>query len=569
MTLGQRGTRIDPPRAPCVSNVVHFETDGGLPASPVRLHGKAFALVEGNASTVAPMAVAQSNERMIAGVAAASVSLGVAQLVGIPFGARADARTAIGSVAVDLTPGPIKEWAIQTLGSLDKLFVAVVVLVVIATIAAIAGTLETQRRPLGSAAIAAAGVLGCAAVLSRQGATALDTIPTVAGAACGVAALRLLTRRFWPGPGDSEDRANHDEPDAGRRMLVVFGLLGFGVMSGVVGGVITRLVHSVAADRNSFALPQPRTPAPPIPADVQPKGVALPSFITASADFYRVDTALIVPQLSRGDWRLRIHGMVDREATYSFDDLAHFDVVETVTTLTCVSNPVGGKLISTGVWTGYRVADLLAAAGVHADADMVLSTSIDGFTAGTPVQALTDGRDALLAVGLNGQPLPVEHGYPARLVVPGLYGYVSATKWVVDMELTRFDRAKAYWTRQGWAPRAPIKTESRIDVPKDGQNVPIGPVVFGGVAWAQNRGVRAVEVLIDDGVWQPAHHGASYSNQTWRLWSFPWQAKSPGKHTITVRATDNTGAIQTADRVGPVPDGATGWHTVDFTVAET
>ncbi|MGA7051928.1 MAG: molybdopterin-dependent oxidoreductase [Mycobacterium sp.] len=515
------------------------------------------------------MAVAPSNEQMIAGVAAASVSLGVAQLVGIPFGARADARAAIGSVVVDLTPGPIKEWAIQTLGALDKPFVAVVLLVVIGAIAAIAGSLETRRRLLGSAVIAVAGVLGCIAVLSRQGATALDMVPTVAGAACGVTALRLLTRRLWPGPGDPDDPADRGEPDAGRRRLVMLGLLGFGVLSGVAGAVITRLVHSVAADRTSFALPRPRTSAPPIPADVQPKDVVLPNFVTASADFYRVDTALSVPQLSHGDWRLRIHGMVDREATYSFADLAHFDVIETVTTLTCVSNPVGGKLISTGVWTGYRVADLLAAAGVRADADMVLSTSIDGFTAGTPVEALTDGRDALLAVGLNGQPLPIEHGYPARLVVPGLYGYVSATKWVVEMELTRFDRAQAYWTRQGWAPRAPIKTESRIDVPKDEQNVPMGPTVFGGVAWAQNRGVRAVEVRIDGGTWQPAELGANYSNQTWRLWSFPWQAKSPGKHTITVRATDNTGAAQTADQVGTVPDGATGWHMVNFFVTGT
>ena len=537
--------------------------------APVRLPGKVFAGSEMNASTVAPMAAAPSNERMIAGVAAASVSLGVAQLVGVPFGARADARTAIASSVVDLTPGPIKEWAIQTLGSLDKLFLAIAVLVGIATIAAIAGSLETQRRPVGSAVIVAAGVLGCVAVLSRQGATALDTIPTVAGAACGVAALRLLTRRFWPGPGDPEDRADHDEPDAGRRRLVIFGLLGFGVVSGVAGAVITRFVHSVAGDRNSVTLPRARIPAPPIPADVQPNGVALPSFITPSADFYRVDTALTVPQLSHRDWRLRIHGMVDREATYSFEELAAFDVVEMPMTLTCVSNPVGGDLISTGVWTGYRVADLLAAARVHTDADMVLSTSVDGFTAGTPVEALTDGRDALLAVGLNGQPLPIEHGYPARLVVPGLYGYVSATKWVVDMELTRFDRAEAYWTRMGWAPRAPIKTESRIDVPKGGQKLPIGPVVFGGVAWAQNRGVRAVEVRVDDGGWQPAELGASYSNATWRLWSFPWQAKSPGKHTITVRAADNTGATQTADRVGSVPDGATGWHTVDFTVAKT
>lgn len=509
------------------------------------------------------MAAAPSNERMIAGVAAASVSLGVAELVGIPFDPRANARTAVSTVVVDLTPGPVKEWAIQTLGSLDKPFLAVVVLVVIATIAAVAGTLETRRRPLGSAVIAAAGVLGCLAVLSRPGATALDTIPTITGAACGVAVLRLLTRRLRPGPSD----ADRDEPDAARRRLLGYGLLGFGVVSGVAGAVIARLVHSVAADRTTFALPRPHAPAPPIPADVQPNDVALPSFITPSAAFYRVDTALVVPQLSRGDWRLRIHGMVDHEATYGFDDLARFDAVETVTTLTCVSNPVGGNLISTGVWTGYRLADLLAAAGVHADADMALSTSIDGFTAGTPVRALTDDRAALLAVGLNGQPLPIEHGYPARLVVPGLYGYVSATKWVVELELTRFDRAKAYWTRQGWAPRAPIKTESRIDVPKSGQQVPRGPVVFGGVAWAQNRGVRAVEVRIDDDGWQPAQQGASYSNDTWRMWSFPWQANTPGKHTITVRATDNTGYVQTADQVGSVPDGATGWHTVDFTVA--
>lgn len=512
-----------------------------------------------------PVSAASSNERMIAGVAAASVALGVAQLLGIPFGARADARAAISAAVVDLTPGPIKEWAIQTLGSLDKLFLAVAVLVVIAAIAAIAGTFETRRRPVGSAVIAAAGALGGVAVLSRPGTTALDTIPTIAGAACGVVALRLLTRRLRSVPEDTGD-----QPDAGRRGgLVVLGVLGFGVVSGVAGAVITRLVHSVAADRTSFTLPKPLTPAPPVPADVQPKGVALPSFVTPSADFYRVDTALTLPQLSHSDWRLRVHGMVNREATYSFADLAGFEVVEKVATLTCVSNPVGGDLISTGVWTGYRLADLLAAAGVRPEADMVLSTSIDGFTAGTPVDALTDGRDALLAVALNGEPLPIEHGYPARLVVPGLYGYVSATKWVVDMELTRFDKAQAYWTRQGWAARAPIKTESRIDVPKSGQRVPVGPVVFGGVAWAQNRGVRSVEIRIDDGPWQAAEQGANYSNETWRLWSFPWQAKSPGQHTITVRATDHTGATQTSDRAATVPDGATGWHTVDFTVTGT
>jgi hypothetical protein len=197
---------------------------------------------------------------------------------------------------------------------------------------------------------------------------------------------------------------------------------------------------------------------------------------------------------------------------------------------------------------------------------MVLSTSIDGFTAGTPVETLTDGRDALLALTMNGEPLPIEHGYPARLVVPGLYGYVSATKWVVDLEVTRFDRAEAYWTRLGWSARGPIKTQSRIDVPNSGQGVAKGPVTFGGVAWAQNRGVRGVEVRIDDGEWRPAQLGASYSNDAWRLWSYPWEATSPGPHTITVRATDNTGAVQTSERAGVIPDGATGWHSVSFTV---
>jgi Oxidoreductase molybdopterin binding domain len=257
---------------------------------------------------------------------------------------------------------------------------------------------------------------------------------------------------------------------------------------------------------------------------------------------------------------------VDHELHLGFADLDRFEVVEQVVTLTCVSNPVGGDLVSNAKWRGYRVRDLLAQAGIHPDADMVLSTSIDGFTAGTPTEALTDDRGALLAIGMNDVPLPTEHGYPARLVVPGLYGYVSATKWIVDLELTRFDRAQSYWTRLGWSPRGPIKTESRIDVPRSGQVVPRGPVTFGGVAWAQNRGVRAVELSIDDGPWVPATLGAGYSKDTWRLWSFPWEANAPGAHGIRVRATDETGAVQTAQQADVIPDGASGWHTVSFAV---
>jgi DMSO/TMAO reductase YedYZ molybdopterin-dependent catalytic subunit len=501
----------------------------------------------------------------LAGVAAAAVALGVAQLVAVLFGPGADSRTAVGSAVIDLTPGPVKEWAIQLFGTSDKLALSIVVLAVIAVLAALTAQRETGRIPLGSIAIVLAGVAGSAAVLTRTGGTWTDVVPTVVGTVCGVAVLRLLVSgRFTNRPAAG---APEGVPDTGRRLtMITVGFLAAGVASGVAGAVLNRLRSSVAGDRNAFALPPATNQAPPIPPAVQPTGVALPPFVTPNADFYRIDTALAVPQVSRNDWRLKIHGMVDHELDLGFADLDRFEVVEQVVTLTCVSNPVGGDLVSNAKWRGYRVRDLLAQAGIHRDADMVLSTSIDGFTAGTPTEALTDDRGALLAIGMNDVPLPTEHGYPARLVVPGLYGYVSATKWIVDLELTRFDRAQAYWTRLGWSPRGPIKTESRIDVPRSGQVVPRGPVTFGGVAWAQNRGVRAVELSIDDGPWAPATLGTGYSKDTWRLWSFPWDADAPGTHAIRVRATDETGAVQTAQQADVIPDGASGWHAVSFAV---
>lgn len=499
------------------------------------------------------------------GIAAAAVAVGVTELTAAPFGPEADARTAVGSAVIDTTPGPVKEWAIATFGMADKLVLSLLVVAVIAILAAVSAALQTRRVPVGSAAIVAGGVLGAAAVLSRSGADAVDLVPTIAGTVCGVAVLHLLLS------GRVTDAAETATVDRGRRLsLMALGFLAAGGVAGVAGAALSRRAASVSGDRAAFSLPRVDVPAPSIPATVQPSGVALPSFVTPAAEFYRIDTALSVPQLSRDQWQLRVHGMVDREITYRFADLERFEVVEKVVTLTCVSNLVGGDLVSNATWTGYRLRDVLGEAGIHADADMVLSTSKDGFTAGTPVEALTDSRDALLAIGMNGEPLPTEHGYPARLVVPGLYGYVSATKWVVDLELTRFDRAQAYWTRLGWSERGPIKTQSRIDVPRSGTDVASGPVTFGGVAWAQDRGVRAVEVRIDPpggrGEWRQAQLGDSYSNDTWRLWSFPWDAKEPGRYTMTVRATDNTGVVQTEDRADPVPDGATGWHTVTFRV---
>ena len=498
--------------------------------------------------------------RALYGVAAAAVAVGVTQLLAAPFGRGADALNAVGSAVIDLTPGPVKEWAIQTFGTSDKLFLSVTMIAVIAVLAAAAGVWETPRRPVGSVLVAAAGVAGCAAILSRPDGGPLDVIPTVVGTLSGITVLRILTRK-------GIQRQDDSAPNQSRRQtLTACGLLIVGALAGAVGGIVSRRLQSVAGERNAAVVPPAATPALPVPPGVQPKDVALPSFVTDNADFYRIDTALLVPQVSRADWRLRIHGMVDRETTYSFDDLGEFDVVEKAVTLTCVSNPVGGDLIGNAVWRGYRVRDLLARTGIHRDADMVLSTSTDGFTAGTPIEALTDDRESILAIAMNGEPLPVEHGYPARLVVPGLYGYVSATKWVTDLELTRFDRAQAYWTRLGWSARAPIKTESRIDVPRAGQRVAVGPVTFGGVAWAQHRGVRTVEVRIDDGPWQTAELGANYSNDTWRLWSYRWTA-TPGAHTMSVRATDNTGAVQTSEQSSVMPDGATGWHTIVFSAA--
>lgn len=502
--------------------------------------------------------------RPLTGIACAAAGLGISEILAVLFGPAADPVTAVGAEIIELTPGSVKEWAIQTFGTADKLFLVMAVILTVADIAAFAGISEARRRPVGSAVITAGGVLGCAAILLRPEATPVDFIPTAIGVAVAVITLRMLTTRQTTRGSTS----TVENTDTTRRMwLTALGLLGLGAVGASSGILLSRRAHSVAGERAVTATPSAAVRAPLVPTEVQPPGVALPTFITPTTDFYRIDTALVVPQLSRADWRLRVHGMVNREITYSFDDLRAFPLVEKAVTLTCVSNPVGGDLISTAMWTGYRVRDLLAAAGIHPEADMVLSTSIDGFTAGTPVGALTDGRDSLLAVGMNGEPLPISHGYPARLVVPGLYGYVSATKWVIDLELTRFDKAQAFWTGLGWSAHGPIKTQSRIDIPRNGQRIRSGPTTFGGVAWAQGRGIRAVEVRIDDGDWRPARLGASYSNDTWRLWSYQWDAASEGTHTVTARATDNTGAVQTSEEAPPSPAGATGLPTITFEVS--
>jgi DMSO/TMAO reductase YedYZ molybdopterin-dependent catalytic subunit len=291
----------------------------------------------------------------------------------------------------------------------------------------------------------------------------------------------------------------------------------------------------------------------------------LSPFMTSNKEFYRVDTALIVPQLSTTDWQLKIHGMVNQPMEIDFPTLLQRNLIERDITLTCVSNEVGGQYVGTARWLGARLADLLDEAGVRNGADQVVSRSIDGMTIGTPTAVVMDGRDAMLAVGMNGQPLPAEHGFPVRMVVPGLYGYVSATKWVVDLELTRFADNKPYWVKRGWARKAPIKTMSRIDTPRPLSTVKPGRVAVAGVAWAQHRGVDKVEVRVDGGDWTPTRLATVPSVDTWRQWVYEWDA-APGQHTIEVRATDRTGAVQPERRANPFPSGATGWQSTVVTV---
>lgn len=369
--------------------------------------------------------------------------------------------------------------------------------------------------------------------------------------------------------GSSSPGADSNRSRAAERRQVLRGLLvvgGSAVVTGVGGRVLGARRSDVSGERAAVQLPSPSAPAEPVAPGVDLRVPGLTPYLTPNDDFYRIDTALIVPQVSKDVWSLRVHGMVEREIRLDWADLADRPVEEHLVTLACVSNPVGGDLIGNARWLGYRVDRLLAEAGPHPDADMVLSRSADGWTAGTPLAVLTDGRDALLAIGMNGEPLPVQHGYPARLVVPGLYGYVSATKWVTELEVTRFDRATAYWTRRGWSALGPIKTGTRIDTPRARGRLQSGRVPIAGVAWAQHRGIRAVEVQIDNGPWQQARLSEEQSIDTWRQWVFDWDATS-GPHTVRARATDGSGETQTADRRDVIPDGATGYPSVTVQVA--
>ena len=343
---------------------------------------------------------------------------------------------------------------------------------------------------------------------------------------------------------------------------------GAAIAAAAAGGAGDLLLRrfSAAAARAGVRLPRAAVTAPAVPAGAELPIAGLSPFFTPDAGFYRVDTDLVVPQISPEQWTLRITGMVDREIELTFADLLRLPLIEHDMTLVCVSNEVGGPYAGNARWLGASLPALLRRAGIQRGADQVLSGGADGMTISTPVDTIMDGRQALIAVGMNGQPLPLEHGFPARMLVPGLYGYVSATKWVTSLEVTTFAREQAYWTQRGYAARAPILTESRIDVPGPLAQLKAGQVTVAGVAWAPHRGISAVQLNVDGGPWHAARLAAADGTDTWRQWSWAWDAP-PGLHTLQVRAADGTGALQTSHRAGVFPSGATGWDSVVVTVS--
>ncbi|GAB3409410.1 molybdopterin-binding protein [Flindersiella endophytica] len=489
----------------------------------------------------------------LAGVLAAVAGLGAAELVAGLLGVQHTPVVAIGQAFIGIVPGWLERSAIRLLGTADKpVLLGGVVLVIIAAAAGI-GVLTSRIRKLGLGVVVAAAAAVALLSAYQPDATVTAALPALAAGLAALIVLPVLLNRF-------------DSEDAGRRQL----LLGSGivVVGALAGAGLGRLGGGnragVEEARSTLKLPLPPSTAMPPGASLSADGLS--PWRTANEVFYRIDTALRVPLVDPADWQLRVHGMVDKPITLTFEQLLKRRIVHRWVTLTCVSNEVGGDLVGNALWSGVRLSELLEEAGVHADADAVQSTSQDGWTCGTPLSALTDGRDAMLAFAMNGAALPVNHGFPVRMVVPGLYGYVSATKWVVDIEVTRFDRFKAFWSTRGWAEKGPIKTASRIDVPREGTGVSPGPVVVAGLAWAQHRGVSKVEVRVDDGPWQEAKLAGQPTKDSWRQWKWTWQA-AEGEHQLQVRATDGSGAVQTAAVAPPAPDGSSGYHTISLNVS--
>lgn len=489
----------------------------------------------------------------LAAAAAMAASEGLAALLGL----RESPLLSVGQSVIALTPGALAEAIIGRVGHADKALAVGSVVVAVLLLGALAGWLWVSRRPWAIGVVVVFVALAGAAVLSRPHGSWPGVLACVVAGAALLGVLELLLREH---PELEADLAR-------RSMLRTAGVIAVAAVA--VGGVGELLAsrhrrrEALERVRAALRLPSRQVPAP-AGADLGVSGQG--PWLTPSKAFYRIDTALSPPLIDPAQWSLRIHGMVEKELTLSYQDLLDRGLQDAWVTLCCVSNPVGGDLIGNTVWGGVPMKGILEEAGIKDGADALLSTSDDGWTCGTPLAALTDGRAALLALTMDGEPLPVDHGFPVRQVVPGLYGYVSATKWVTDWEVTRFADFEAYWTKRSWGERGPVKTQSRIDVPRSGATVEAGTVTIAGVAWAQHTGIERVEVRADDGTWQRATLGTVPNVDTWTQWSIEWKADS-GDHVLEVRATDRGGTTQTSEIAGVLPDGATGHHRVEITVS--
>ncbi|MFE6610879.1 molybdopterin-dependent oxidoreductase [Amycolatopsis sp. NPDC057786] len=496
------------------------------------------------------------------GVVALAAALAAGHLVAGFISVNASPYLAVGNGAIDLTPVELKDFAVRTFGVYDKLVLLGGMAVVMVLAAAVAGIVSRRSPVPGVVLIAAFGLLGGLAVSQRPDLSLVALLAPLASLITGVGVFLWLHRLASVKP---QVEASGTAPS--RRSVLLAGA-GAVVAAGAAGagGQLLSGTRDAESSRAAVGRLVPAEPAPPIPADADFAKLGTPTFLTSNRDFYRVDTALSVPQVRAEDWSLRLHGMVRDEKRFSYADIRDRPLIERTITMTCVSNEVGGTYVSTANFIGVDLGDLLREAEVLPGAEQIFSTSADGWTAGSPVVAALDPeRGAMLAIGMNGEPLPVEHGFPARMVIPGLYGYVSATKWVKDLEITTWKARRAYWLDRGWGEQAPIKTQSRIDSPKGFETVPAGKVRISGVAWAQHTGVERVEVRLGpSGNWRPATLSREVSVDTWRMWWTEFDVP-PGSHQVTVRAVDKSGYTQTDARAGTVPDGATGRHVISFT----
>ncbi|MBA8793435.1 DMSO/TMAO reductase YedYZ molybdopterin-dependent catalytic subunit [Friedmanniella endophytica] len=511
--------------------------------------------------------------RALAGLLAAAAAIGVGSAVAAVVAPAASPLLAVGSALIDLAPTPVKTAAVRALGTDDKPVLVGSIALVVALLALVIGAVGWRHRRLALVGIGLIGLVG-AVIAALQGG-ALAAVPSLISLVAGVALLSLITRPVArdtaatvtsPAADDGADGEPSATLRTGRRSLLV-GLSAAAVLAAAGGAttvLVTRSRAAVAAARDRLGLPRPSSPAPPLPAGVQVPGDT--PFTTSIADFYRVDIALTTPQVPVEGWKLRIDGMVDRPLELSYDELLALPMIERDITLTCVSNEVGGPYVGTARWLGVPFGEIIRRVGVQAGVDQVYSYSSDsGYTCSTPYRAVSDGRDAMIVVGMNGQVLPAKNGFPARMLVPGLFGFVSATKWLERLEFTTYASRTAYWTERGWATDAPILLQSRIDVPASLGTITRDKPVLAGVAWAQHRGIAAVEVQIDDGPWQQATLADDGGIDLWRQWYLRFDGPA-GRHTAQVRAISKTGERQPQTRTKVFPRGATGWHQIQFTV---